>query len=96
MTHLMLEIYCDWEKNKLCDIPNFCKNKPNNPTSNCFEYMCKHLSYTDCKNEIAYIGEKGIVETPEESIGFGVDMEPRINEEYEINKKKLIKLWGEI
>lgn len=90
-SHLMLEVYCDYNKNE--KTLNFCINGVYNPTAKCFENSCKFLSYTDCENEIAYIGSKGLSEY---DIGFGGAMNPEIDENFTENEKQLIEIWKSI
>jgi hypothetical protein len=52
------------------------------------------LSYTYCPNEIAYAGETGVVESLDDFIGFGGEMEPDSNETLERNI--LITKWKDI
>ena len=52
------------------------------------------MSYTYCPNEIAYAGEKGIVENLDEFIGFGGEMEPDSNEILE--RSTLLSKWRDI
>lgn len=88
MKHIIMEIYCDYQKNK---------NKVQNCKGlciECFSNSCKYLSYTYCPNEIAYSSQSGIVEEVNHYIGFGGEMEP---DEY--NKLQSVKLkskWKEI
>lgn len=93
MKHLLLEVYCDCK----LEIPSYCLNDLNStyrPGSHCFENNCKYLSYTDCPNEIAYAGELGIIETLEDFIGFGGEMEPNSND---VEKREfLLTKWRDI
>lgn len=90
-SHLMLEVYCDYASDK--KLPKFCINSAYKPTKKCFENSCKFLSYTDCENEIAYIGEIGLSEY---DIGFGGDMNPNSDDNFYLNEKKMIEMWKSI
>jgi hypothetical protein len=92
-THLLMEVYCDCNK-KNSDKPKFCLNGINKPGSHCFENNCKFLSYTECANEIAYVGHDSIVESWDQCVGFGAEMEPDSKDEQE--RENLINKWKEI
>lgn len=94
MKHLILEVYCDCQLENGDKLPYYCLNGINNPGSHCFENACKFLSYTDCPHEIAYSGELGIVESSENFIGFGGEMEPESNDISERNV--LLSKWNDI
>lgn len=93
-SQVFLEVYCGY-KNKIdCSIPNFCKKGVSNPGFHCFENECSFISYAECPNEFAYIGEYSEVKDSESSIGFGGEMEP--NNFNENERKKLLSLWEQI
>lgn len=96
-THLLMEVYCDCNK-KNSDKPKFCLNGINRPGPHCFENNCKFLSYTECENEIAYVGQKSIVESWEHCVGFGGEMEPDSNSNSNDDQERgvLINKWKEI
>lgn len=90
MQHLMLEVYCDHidlKKRTSCLYEN-----GKTIGSHCFDRKCQHLSFTKTENEIAYVGESGVVEESDEWIGFGGDMEPVDDEK----RKMLMAKWKEI
>lgn len=93
MKHLLLEVFCGFEDDNKT-IPLHCLSGINHPGSNCFENQCQYLSYTNCPNEIAYAGEKGIVEDFDDCRGFGGEMNP---ETKDINERKvLLDKWKSI
>lgn len=80
MKHVLLEMYCD------CNTQN--KEKPiycNGIGHICIQHNCKYLGCTYCPNEIAYVGSTGIVESSDDCIGFGGEMEPKIYDSSEID-----------
>ncbi len=90
MKHVLLELYCD------CDIKNE-KEKPKyccDFGDTCFEHNCQYLSYTYCPNEIAFAGASGVVESFDDCIGFGGDMEPEPYDENEV--EILLNEWKSI
>lgn len=92
--HLLLEVYCDCKIEKGHLQPSFCILGANRPGAHCFENVCEFLSYSNCMNEIAYVGEQGIVEKLDDFIAFGVEMEEICNGD--IERKRCLKRWREI
>jgi len=92
--HLMLEVYCgfDYREQDSAPEPKFCQKGINNPGYHCFQNQCPFVSYTECPNEFAYVGEMSIVKDNESSIGFGGEMEPDNDKE----TKKFLSLWENI
>ena len=67
--HFLIEGYCDGKNETECP----CKG-----TLECGVYcfQCPRFSYTECPNEIAVSGNNGIIESEDDFVGFGGDMEP--------------------
>lgn len=90
MKHVLLEIYCDCstenENEKL-----ICCNEVG---KSCMESKCKYLSYTICPYEIAFTDSNGVVESFDNCIGFGGEMEPETNNSSE--REILLKEWKSI
>lgn len=76
MKHLLLEVFCDCNLDCGECIPKFCEDGIGFPGVHCFSNICKYLSYTKCPNEISFAGSTGLIESFENSIGFGGTMEP--------------------
>lgn len=86
MKHLLIEGYCDGNKGE--------KEAPCEGTLvfgvYCLE--CSRFSYCKCPNEIAISNEEGLIETLEDFIGFGGEMEPE-----DIEKRdEYIAVWKDI
>lgn len=88
MRHLLLEVFCDHDKERNKD-PQICILGSGNPTDSCFENKCKYLSYTKTSNELVYVNENGL---DEYSIAFGGEMLP----EDEKDDKKMLDIWKKI
>ena len=97
MKHVLLEVYCDLKVS--CKKPAFCKGVGHV----CVQNKCEHMGCTYCPNEIALTSEYGIVETFDDCIAFGGEMESKkgnlenvlINEWKRICKKKIIEAYDE-
>lgn len=97
MKHVLVEIFCfkDQEEPKFCEGIGYM----------CIHNNCQYMGCTYCPNEIAYVGTKGVVESYEDSIGFGGDMvskeenandEQRLKNEWEtICKRKINEAYYE-
>lgn len=85
MKHVLLEMYCkcNYKNNK----PKFCKGIG----QTCIHHNCQYLCHTYCPNEIAFAGSNGVIESFDDCIGFGGEMEPDIYDSNEINI--LLKEW---
>lgn len=72
-THILLEVYCEWENKKeldMCDLP--CGEKSENlPTYQCLFNRCPYVAFTSCENTLCYIGKNS---EAEELISFGGEM----------------------
>lgn len=86
MRHLLIEGYCDGNK---MERMTPCKGNLQMGT-HCF--TCSKFSYSGCPNEIALSNADGVVETQEDFIGFGGDMEPEIA----ADRANSINLWNKI
>lgn len=53
---------------------------------------CPQFSYSECPNEIAVSNEMGLIESQDDYIGFGGDMEPEDVEK----RNDYIAIWKEI
>jgi hypothetical protein len=94
--HLLLEVYCSFENrnDKSSNLPSFCGKGANNCGYHCFENACPFVSYTNCSNEIAYVGEEGEVKDNDSWVGFGGEMEPI---DYDEKKRlELLNVWERI
>lgn len=94
--HVLLEVYCGYEnrKDKSAKLPEYCRYGVNNPGYHCFANECPFKSFTQCPNELAYVGDYGEVKDGNSYVGFGGEMESYDNDE---NKRiKLLKLWEDI
>ncbi len=82
--HLLIECYCEEElQQEICN---------NNFEMGIQCINCPQASYVPCPNELALSNNKGVVESVEDFIGFGGDMEPtEICEEEE-----RIRIWRDI
>jgi hypothetical protein len=90
MKHVLLEIYCDYNTENENENPLCCNGIGNA----CMESNCKYLSYTNCPHEIAFTGSTGVVESFDECIGFGGEMESETNDSSE--REILLKEWKSI
>lgn len=70
MKHVLLEMYCIKEEQEK---PTHCKGIG----EMCIHNRCEYLACTYCPNEIAYTNELGIVESFDNCIGYGGEMEPK-------------------
>lgn len=89
--HILIETYCLNNCNEEVD---FCKDGINSIGMHCFHNNCKFLGTTFCPSEIAITNESGIVESLEDFIGFGGDME--INNEQDLKREVLLEKWYSI
>lgn len=92
MQHLMLEVYCDHideDKKVSC-----CFKGRGTVGSHCFDEKCQYLSFTETQNELAYVGDFGVVEKSDDYIGFGGNMEP-VDSDHK-KREILIAKWKEI
>ncbi len=94
--HVLLEVYCGFDSHEENSVkePWFCKYGVNNPGYHCFDNDCTFKSYTQCPNEIAYVGEFGEVLDESSYVGFGGEME--LNAGDELERLKMLKLWENI
>ncbi len=83
MKHLLIEGFCEGNRNKI----DYHCNGNMKLGIHCFE--CCKFSCTYCPNEMVVLDEEGIVQ---EGIGFGGEMEPDNIED----RDKYIALWNEI
>lgn len=83
MKHLLLEVFCDC--NSYDEKPMFCHNGFGEFGQHCFSNNCRFLSYTSCPYEIAFTNKGGVINSQNDWIGFGGDMEPDTNEISERN-----------
>ncbi|URZ05407.1 hypothetical protein [Clostridium felsineum] len=88
MKHVLLEMYCKCNTEK--EKPNYCDVIGHN----CIHHNCKYLSTTCCPNEIAFAGSTGVVESFDDCIGFGGEMEPETLDSSEYGV--LLSKWKEI
>lgn len=79
MKHVLLEMYCDC--NAKTEKPKYC----NGIGHICIQHSCEYLGCTYCPNEIAFAGSFGVVESIDDCIGFGGEMEPEINDSGEVD-----------
>ena len=86
MKHFIIEGFCDGEK-KVNNLP--CNNTFKMGT-HCFK--CLKFSYAEAPNEIAISNDDGIVESLEDFMGYGGDMEPSD----ELSRGICLKTWAEI
>ena len=86
MKHLIVEGYCDAEK-ELQEYP--CEGTMK---LGVYCFLCKQFSYAECPNEIALSDSDGVVKKSEDYIGFGGNMEPNEAEKMEM----YVKVWQEI
>ena len=90
MKHVLLEIYCNCNTESENEKPICCNGIGNG----CMENNCKYLSYTNCPYEIAFAGCTGVIESFDDCIGFGGEMEPETNNSSE--REMLLKEWKSI
>ena len=88
MKHVLLEMYCTLEDNQ--NKPIYCMGIGHN----CIHNNCEYMAYTYCPNEIAYAGEYGVVESFDNCIGYGGEMEG--NEDDLEESRILLDKWGDI
>jgi hypothetical protein len=90
MKHVLLEMYCKCNSENEKEKPEYCIGIGHN----CIQHNCKYWGCTYCPNEIAFAGSTGVVESFDDCIGFGGEMEPEIYDSNEMNV--LLKEWKAI
>jgi hypothetical protein len=89
MKHVLLEMYCNCGTNKK-EKPTYCSGIGHI----CIQNSCKYLGCTYCPNEIAFASSNGVVESFDDCIGFGGEMEPETND---LNTRDvLLEKWKDI
>lgn len=83
MKHLLIEGYCDGEKS---EVDFLCENSFKLGI-HCL--ACPQFSYSCCPNELAVSNSEGVIESLDDFIGFGGDMEPVDG----AAREEWIKLW---
>ncbi|SFF09049.1 hypothetical protein SAMN04487969_113152 [Paenibacillus algorifonticola] len=96
INHVILELYCGFDKEKNGKAPLYYKYGSYHPGYHCLENSCESLSYIKAPSEIAYSDSEGESEFEKNAwIGFGGDMNPESFDD-ENNYESLKNIWEEI
>lgn len=69
MKHVLLEMYCSLKNES--EKPIYCKGIGHI----CVHNKCEYMGCTYCPDEIAFTGDYGVVESYDDCIGYGGEME---------------------